>query len=75
MDWLKLATGLVCVATAVNGRRSLQHVGKRDPVPKSTIADRENALEHFLATRQVPAPKFANANTTSKKPSAPLSIK
>ncbi|KAI0880249.1 alpha/beta-hydrolase [Annulohypoxylon maeteangense] len=64
MHWYKLAAGLMSVASVAEGRRSFQHVGKREPTPKSTHLDGESALEHFLATRQVPAAKFANANTT-----------
>lgn len=65
MRWSKLAAGLLSVAAVADAKRSFQHVGKRDPTPKSTID--EHTLEHFLATRKVAAPKFLNNNTTSKK--------
>ncbi|KAI2467437.1 alpha/beta-hydrolase [Annulohypoxylon bovei var. microspora] len=65
MHWPKLVSGLLLSGAAVTeAKRSFQHVGKKDITPKSSISDRESALEHFLATRQVPAAKFANANTT-----------
>ncbi|KAI1099531.1 alpha/beta-hydrolase [Jackrogersella minutella] len=64
MHWLNLASGLLLSTAAVTeAKRSFQHVGKKD-FTKSTVLNRENSLEHYLATRQVPAPKFANANTT-----------
>lgn len=62
MHWSKLAAGLLSVAAVADAKRSFQHVGKRDPTPKSTID--EHTLEHFLATRKVAAPKFLNDNTT-----------
>ncbi|KAI1086561.1 alpha/beta-hydrolase [Rostrohypoxylon terebratum] len=62
MHWSKLAAGLLSVTAVADAKRSFQHVGKRDPTPKSTID--QNTLEHFLATRTVAAPKFLNDNTT-----------
>ncbi|KAI1778554.1 alpha/beta-hydrolase [Hypoxylon cercidicola] len=63
MRWQTFASGLLCLAAAAEARRSFQHVGKKD-VHKSTARDEERSLAKFLATRQVPAPKFANENTT-----------
>ncbi|OTA93971.1 hypothetical protein M434DRAFT_395199 [Hypoxylon sp. CO27-5] len=64
MYWPKLASGiLLTAAAATEARRSFQHVGKKD-VTRSTTPKNDNTLAHYLATRQVPAPKFANANTT-----------
>ncbi|CAJ2502213.1 Uu.00g096070.m01.CDS01 [Anthostomella pinea] len=60
MRWTTITAGLVSVA-AVADARSYQHVGKKSP--KHT-PDADSYLAHFLATRQVPAPKFANDNTT-----------
>ncbi|KAI0836636.1 alpha/beta-hydrolase [Hypoxylon sp. FL0890] len=65
MYWPKLASGLLLSAAAVaEARRSFQHVGKKDIFPKSAASNIDNTLAHYLATRQVPAPKFANDNTT-----------
>lgn len=66
MHWLTLASGLLLSAatTTTEAKRSFQHVGKKDMTPKSAVPDLENDLAHYLATRQVPAPKFANENTT-----------
>ncbi|KAF3058116.1 Carboxypeptidase cpdS [Daldinia childiae] len=65
MHWPKLVSGLLLSAVAVtDARRSLQHVGKKDARPKSTISEYDNFATRFLATRQLPPPRFANANTT-----------
>ncbi|KAI1140094.1 alpha/beta-hydrolase [Hypoxylon sp. FL0543] len=65
MYWPKLASGLLLsVAAVADARRSFQHVGKKDIFAKSASSNNDNPLAHYLATRQVPAPKFANANTT-----------
>ncbi|KAI5858250.1 alpha/beta-hydrolase [Durotheca rogersii] len=65
MRWPTLASGLLLSAAAVDARRSYQHVGKKDPAPKrSAASDRDGFLAHYLATRQLPEPKFANENTT-----------
>jgi len=56
--------GLLSVA-AVAGARSWQHVGKKQ-TDKLAARSEGNPLEHYLATRQVPKPRFANDNTTSK---------
>ncbi|KAF2963487.1 hypothetical protein GQX73_g10083 [Xylaria multiplex] len=49
-------------AAAVADARSWQHVGKkqREKPARSQI----NVLDHYLATRQTPEPRFANSNTT-----------
>ncbi|GAW18538.1 hypothetical protein ANO14919_080140 [Xylariales sp. No.14919] len=56
-----ILTGLLSVA-AVAEARSWQHVGKkqRNKPARSEI----NVLDHYLATRQTPEPRFANDNTT-----------
>ncbi|KAI0537176.1 serine carboxypeptidase [Xylaria digitata] len=56
-----IATGLLSVAAVVDAR-SWQHVGKkqRERPARSQI----NVLDHYLATRQTPEPRFANSNTT-----------
>ncbi|KAI2618116.1 alpha/beta-hydrolase [Hypoxylon sp. NC1633] len=65
MHWLKLASALLLSATSViEARRSFQHVGKKDLDRKSAAQNNHDYLTHYLATRQVPAPKFANDNTT-----------
>ncbi|KAK6950642.1 hypothetical protein Daesc_007166 [Daldinia eschscholtzii] len=65
MHWPKLSLGLLLSAVAVtDARRSLQHVGKKDAKPKSTISGHDSFATHYLATRQLPPPRFANANTT-----------
>ncbi|KAI1394372.1 alpha/beta-hydrolase [Hypoxylon trugodes] len=65
MHWPSFASGLLLSAAAtVEARRSLQHVGKKDINQRSSVSDQNNYLAHYLATRQVPAPKFANDNTT-----------
>ncbi|KAL7622848.1 hypothetical protein AAE478_006527 [Parahypoxylon ruwenzoriense] len=65
MHWPTLVSGLLLSAAAVDARRSFQHVGKKDQISKKSAApDHDSFLAHYLATRQVPAPKFANDNTT-----------
>ncbi|KAI0383321.1 alpha/beta-hydrolase [Hypomontagnella monticulosa] len=64
MYWPKLASGLLLSVAAVEARRSFQHAGKKDVIPKPAVQNRDDFLSHYLATRQVPAPKFANENTT-----------
>ncbi|KAI0179484.1 alpha/beta-hydrolase [Hypoxylon sp. FL1284] len=65
MRWQTFASGLLLsAATVAEARRSMQHVGKKDTARKSTRDDGGDALTHYLATRQVPEPKFANENTT-----------
>lgn len=59
-----IVTGLLSVA-AVAEARSWQHVGKKQQ-NKHARGD-ANALNNYLATRAVPAPRFANSNTTSKR--------
>ncbi|KAI0855944.1 serine carboxypeptidase [Xylaria cubensis] len=56
-----IVAGLLSVA-AVSEARSWQHVGKKqhNKPARSEI----NHLEHYLATRTVPEPRFANDNTT-----------
>ncbi|KAI1113558.1 serine carboxypeptidase [Nemania sp. NC0429] len=56
-----LVAGLLSVA-AVADARSWQHVGKKQQT-KHARGD-ANALNNYLATRAVPAPRFANSNTT-----------
>ncbi|KAI3326852.1 alpha/beta-hydrolase [Xylariaceae sp. AK1471] len=57
-----IVTGLLSVA-AVAEARSWQHVGKKQHKPERSNSQ-GNALDHYLATRQVPEPRFANDNTT-----------
>jgi carboxypeptidase D len=59
-----IVTGLLSVA-AVAEARSWQHVGKKQHKPERSN-NGGNFLDNFLATRQVPQPRFANDNTTSK---------
>jgi carboxypeptidase D len=56
--------GLLSVA-AVAEARSWQHVGKKQ-TNQFAARSESNPLEHYLATRQVPKPRFANSNTASK---------
>lgn len=66
MRWQTFTSGLLLTtATVAEARRSFQHVGKKE---RSMPHDDGSALAHFLATRQVPEPKFANENTTSTDP-------
>lgn len=65
MHWPTL---LLSAAALAEGKRSLQHVGKKDATPKSSRSDQASFLANYLATRQVPAPKFANENTTGAFP-------
>lgn len=58
-----IVAGLLSVA-AVADARSRQHVGKREQ--NKHARNDVNALNNYLATRAVPAPRFANSNTTSK---------
>ncbi|KAH8165474.1 hypothetical protein CIB48_g2769 [Xylaria polymorpha] len=56
-----IVAGLLSVA-AVTEARSWQHVGKKQH--NKPARSEVNHLEHYLATRKVPEPRFANDNTT-----------
>ncbi|KAI0394304.1 alpha/beta-hydrolase [Xylariaceae sp. FL0594] len=62
MRYSSIIGGLLSVAAVVEAR-SWQHVGKKQP-NKLAARSEFNPLEHYLATRQVPKPRFANDNTT-----------
>ncbi|KAI1336708.1 serine carboxypeptidase [Xylariaceae sp. FL0016] len=62
MRWTTAVAGLLSAA-AVTEARSYQHVGKKEP-RKAQKQDTNAFLAHYLATRQVSQPKFANDNTT-----------
>ncbi len=58
------ASTILCGLLSVAGftyARSWQHVGKKSKTPAPLKLQRD-----YLATRQVPEPKFANDNTTSE---------
>ncbi|GAP84604.1 putative serine-type carboxypeptidase protein [Rosellinia necatrix] len=61
MRGFAIATGILSVLHVAEAR-SWQHVGKkqRDRPTRSEV----NTLDYYLATRQVPSPRFANDNTT-----------
>ncbi|KAI1847115.1 hypothetical protein JX266_006990 [Neoarthrinium moseri] len=61
MHWSTLASGLLSVAALVEGRRSLQHVGRKASIP--TPAG-DNYVSQYLASRQTVEHKFLNDNTT-----------
>ncbi|KAI1635352.1 Alpha/Beta hydrolase protein [Biscogniauxia mediterranea] len=62
MRWASIAAGLLSATSlTVTEARSFRHVGKKDP---KAASDHYNYLAHYLATRQLPEPKFANDNTT-----------
>ncbi|KAI3342277.1 serine carboxypeptidase [Ustulina deusta] len=56
-----IVTGLLSVA-AVAEARSWQHAGKKQH--SKQMRSEVNALDHYLATRVVPEPRFLNKNTT-----------
>ncbi|KAI0009938.1 Alpha/Beta hydrolase protein [Xylariaceae sp. FL0662B] len=63
MYWRTIASGLLLsLAVVTTDARSFRHVGKRDPV--KSVPRQTDFLANYLATRQLPAPKFANENTT-----------
>ncbi|KAI1081101.1 Alpha/Beta hydrolase protein [Whalleya microplaca] len=65
MHWPTIASGLLSLAVVtVDARRSFQHVGREDPRKSKSVPRQHDFLAHYLSTRQVPAPKFANENTT-----------
>ncbi|KAI0206706.1 serine carboxypeptidase [Astrocystis sublimbata] len=57
-----IVAGLLSVAAVGESARSFQHVGKKQH--NKPARSQVNHLEHYLATRKLPEPRFANDNTT-----------